>query len=264
MPSPFPGMDPFLEDPSHWSDFHFTFINYWREAIAEQLPEEFEANVGERVYLVEMDPDARKLIYPDVGVSDVGPAGAQLAEHVAPTATAAVATLEPVTIPLETVQGPREAYIEVLHRPDRELVGVLELLSPANKHEPGRTEYLSKRNAIIRQSVHLVELDLLLGGRRLPLRQPLPPADYYYLLARRDRRPDCQVFAWQMAHLLPCVPVPLLPPHADLVIDLGQVFATAYDRAKYGRRLAYGKPCPAPLRQDQQHWVHEIISAPRP
>ena len=69
MSSPFPGMDPFLEDPAYWPDFHYTFINYWREAIAEKLPEEFEANLGERVYLVEVDPDTRKLIYPDIGLS---------------------------------------------------------------------------------------------------------------------------------------------------------------------------------------------------
>jgi Protein of unknown function (DUF4058) len=257
MPSPFPGMDPFLEDPSHWSDFHFTFINYWREAIAEQLPEEYEANVGERVYLVEMDPDSRKLIYPDIGVSD-----ARIVPG-APAFASSTATLEPVTIPLETVEGPREAFIEILHRPDRELVGVLELLSPANKQEPGRTEYLSKRNAIIRQSVHLVELDLLLGGRRLPLRRPLPADDYYYLLARGDQRPECQVFHWSLAHALPRVPVPLRPPYADLMIDLGQVVSTAYDRARFGRRLAYGKPCLAPLRQHQEQWVREIVSSAR-
>ena len=63
-------------------------------------------------------------------------------------------------------------------------MAVLELLSPANKQNPGRTEYLSKRNAILRQNVHLVELDLLLGGERLPLLKSLPLDDYYYLLKR--------------------------------------------------------------------------------
>src|SRR6266540_219691 len=78
----------------------------------------------------------------------------------------------------ELLDGPKEAYIEILHRPDRSLVAVLELLSPANKEQPGRTEYLAKRRAILVQPVHLVELDLLLGGRRLPMQQPLPDGDY--------------------------------------------------------------------------------------
>src|SRR5947209_5759723 len=177
MRSPFPGMDPFLEDPAYWSDFHYTFINYWREAIADQLPSEYEANLGERLYLVEMmDPETRTLVYPDVAVSDRAPSSSP-----APASAAAVATLEPITIPLNVVEGPRETYIEILHGPERSVVAVLELLSPTNKHEPGRTEYLSKRNALLRQSVHLVELDLLLGGQRLPMGKPLPPADYYYL-----------------------------------------------------------------------------------
>jgi hypothetical protein len=248
-------MDPFLEGPGHWSDFHFTFINYWREAIADQLPSEYEANLGDRVYLVEVDPDTRKLIYPDIGVSE-GATGAPV-----PATTATIATLEPVSIPLEIVEGPHEAYIEILHRPDLTLVAVLELLSPANKEDPGRTEYLSKRNALIRQNVHLVELDLLLGGRRLPLRRPLPAADYYYLLSRGERRPDCDVFHWNLDQPLPALPIPLRPPHADLKIDLAQVLTTAYDRGRFARRLAYRQPCPAPLRPEQQRWVAEILAS---
>lgn len=254
MPSPFPGMDPFLESPETWLDFHYTFINYWREAIADALPDEFEANLGERVYLVEVDPESRKLIYPDVAVSHAEPASRS-------GSASASATLEPVTIPLETIEGPRETYIEILHRPDRSLVAVLELLSPANKQSPGRTEYLSKRNAILRQNVHLLELDLLLGGERLPLQRPLPVGDYYYLVARAELRPDCQVYAWTLPHVLPRLPLPLRPPYKDAVIDLGQVFTTAYDRGRFGRRLAYQRPCPAPLRDDQRSWVASIVAA---
>jgi hypothetical protein len=254
MSSPFPGMDPFLEDPAYWPDFHSTFINYWREAVAEKLPAEFEANLGERVYLIEVDPEARRLVYPDVGVSQGELTGTPRAMN-----AAAVATLEPVNIPLEVLEGPRETYIEILHRPDRALVAVLEL-SPANKHDPGRTEYLSKRNALIRQNVHLVELDLLLGGRRLPMAKPLPPADYYYLLCRAELRFDCQVFRWNLPDPLPRLPVPLRPPHGDLLIDLSQVFATAYERGRFGRRLAYDKPCPAPLSEEQRRWVQGIVA----
>lgn len=258
MSRPFPGMDPFLEGPAAWLDFHLRFINSWAEAIAEQLPSEYEANLGERVYLVEMDPDTRKLVYPDIGVS-----AGQSSAPASPATATGLATLEPVTVPLEVIDGPREAFIEILHGPDRELVTVLELLSPANKHEPGRTEYLSKRGALIRQNVHLVELDLLLGGQRLPLARPLPPADYYYLLARAEERFDCRVYFWNLPQRLPTLPVPLRPPDADLGIDLAAVFATTYERGRFGRRLAYAKPCPAPLRPEQQRWAAEVVAAQR-
>lgn len=88
----------------------------------------------------------------------------------------AVATLEPVTIPLVIEEPARQTYIEILRRPDRHLVAVLELLSPANKTRVSRAEYLAQRNAILRQDVHLLELELLLQGERMPLRDPLPRA----------------------------------------------------------------------------------------
>src|SRR4051794_37267166 len=111
MASPFPGMDPFLEDPAFWPDFHFTFINYWREAIADVLPENYEATIGERVYLIENDPDLRKLSSPDIAVIE-----GQRTARSAYQATG-VATLEPVNVPLVVLDGYRESYIDILHQP---------------------------------------------------------------------------------------------------------------------------------------------------
>src|SRR5256885_2285329 len=138
MASIFPGMDPFLEDPAYWADFHSRFINNWADAISEVLPEHYEANLGERVYLVEHDPEARKLMSPDIGVVE-SPTTSQT-----PSSSGSPVTLIPVTVPLTILEGPKETFIEILHKPDRELVSVLELLSPANKEQPGRTEYLAK------------------------------------------------------------------------------------------------------------------------
>src|SRR6266849_1603503 len=167
MASPFPGMDPFLESPAHWPDFHARFFNYWCEAVADLLPANYSARIGERMYLVDR------------------PANGTPASEV------------------------RETYIEILHRPDRTLVAVLELLSPANKEQPGRGTYLTKRNALLRQEVHLVELDRLMGGQRLPMRVSLPTGHYYAFVARADRRPDCQVYAWTLPLPLPTFPIPL-------------------------------------------------------
>ncbi|MEZ6149030.1 MAG: DUF4058 family protein [Pirellulaceae bacterium] len=209
MPSPFPGIDPFIESQAFWSDFHARFVNYWCEAISEALPNAYEAGLGERVYLIEHDPDSRKLVFPDVAVLHED-------ELQQPAKSRGIATLEPVTIPLTILEGPRETFIEIIHRPDHNLVTALELLPPANKQQPGRTEYLAKRNAMLYQNVHLVELDLLRGGSRLPLAGPLPAGDGYYLVSRADKRPDCQVYAWPMPHQLPTLPVPLRAPDADL------------------------------------------------
>src|SRR5262249_54953635 len=193
--------------------------------------------------------------FPDVAVTH-GELLTQISESSA--GTTATATVEPVTIPLTILEGPRETYIEILHQPDRSLVAALELLSPANKEQPGRTEYLAKRRALLLQNVHLVELDLLFGGGRLPLQLPLPPADYYYLVSRGDQRPNCQVYRWTLRQSLPTLPVPLRAPDADLHIDLAAVFATAYERGRFFRRLSYQGPVPAFLRDDNQQWCEAI------
>lgn len=254
MPSPFPGMDPFLESPAYWSDFHARFVNCWCEAIAEALPPNYEAGLGEHVYLMECDPDGRKLVFPDVAVTHAvgSPSGA--------TANP-IATLEPVTIPLTILEGPRETYIEILHRPDRTLVTALELLSPANKQQPGRSEYLAKRQALLYQQVHLVELDLLRGGRRLPLKQPLPAGDCYYFVSNADRRPDCDVYFWPLGQPLPALPVPLRAPDPDLRIDLSVAFATAYDRGRFQRRIDYRGTLPPHLHPDERAWVESVLAA---
>jgi hypothetical protein len=246
-------MDPYLEDPAYWSDFHSTFVNYWREAVADALPPNYEARIDETVYLVEHDPDARKLGRPDVSITqrENGALGAGSA------ASSAVATLEPVTIPLQLLDGPRETYIEILHRPDRTLVTVLELLSPANKTEPGRSQYWAKRDAILYQNVHLIELDLLVGGRRPPLQREPPPADYYYFLSRAEERPDCKVYSWTVRQPLPRLPVPLRAPDPDIHIDLSAVFAVAYERGRFGKSIDYRSAPTAHLKPQDTAWAHD-------
>lgn len=64
---------------------------------------------GERVYLVEYDPDARKLGFPDVAVTEIDRSQQTSAQ------STGIATLEPITIPLTILEGPRETYIEILH-----------------------------------------------------------------------------------------------------------------------------------------------------
>src|SRR6187455_60337 len=111
MPSPFPGMDPYLEGPAFWPDFHHTFITCWREVIADALPDSYDARIGERVNLTQLEPEVVKLIYPDVAVS-------QRAHSKPTSSTGGAATLEPEIVPQTYVEEIHEGYVEILHRPD--------------------------------------------------------------------------------------------------------------------------------------------------
>jgi Protein of unknown function (DUF4058) len=249
MSSPFPGMDPYLETPALWSDFHASFITYWRDTLIDCLPGNYEARIDEKVSLVERSVPRKKLIEPDVAVTQHGPS---LATSSAP---AGVATLEPVTMSLIIEEETHARHIEILYRPDHTLVATLELLSPTNKEGPGRALYLAKRNALFHQPVHLVELDLLLKGQRLPLEEKLPVGDYYALVSRWDKRPKCQVYAWTMQQPLPPLPIPLLPPDPDVWIDLGALFATTYRRGRYDRSVDYSQPPPIKLDTARLAWA---------
>jgi len=232
---PFPGIDPYLEAQGFWPDFHATFINYWREAIADGLPDHYEVRIDERANLAAVTTAAS-------------------------TPASGIVALEPVAIPLLIEEETRETYIEILQRPDRILVTVLELLSPSNKEEPGRSDYLARRNTLLKHPVHLVELDFLLGGRRLPLARDYPAGDYFALVARGDRRPNCDVYSWNLTHTIPAIPAPLRAPDPDMVIDLSAVFALSYERGRYSQSINNSIDPALPLAQSQLSWIRQQVA----
>ncbi len=248
MKTPFPGIDPFLEAQGYWPDFHATFSTYLRDAIGDLLPDQYMVRIEERTYFVEHDPTSVRLIRPDVAI-----------EHSPglPSYRGGRAALEvePITIPIPILEEIRETFIEILHRPDRSLVAVIELLSPDNKVEPGFGQYVAKRDALLRGPVHVIELDFLVGGRRLPMGRPLPIGDAYALVARGDRRPDCEVYAWSIRRPLPAIWLPLLAPDPDLRLDLAEVYATAFRRGRYARSVDDSTPLAIPLGLDDRSWA---------
>ncbi|HSU65466.1 MAG TPA: DUF4058 family protein [Tepidisphaeraceae bacterium] len=252
MPSPFPGMDPYLESPTHWSDFHPTFIQAWREIIADRLPSDYFARIGEDVVLIAPELPVRQSRVPDVVISrDPIQAGTGA------TALIGGVRVEPTTLAnIEYLDPHTETFIEILRFPDQQVVAVLELLSPTNKYGDGRGFYFEKRQQLLRQKVHIVELDLLRAGRRLELDRPLPAGDYYAFVSRSERRPLCDVYPWTVREPLPLLPIPLLAPDADIEIDLGEAFRTAYQRGRYHRLIRYDQVPPAPsFAGDDGEWV---------
>jgi hypothetical protein len=245
MPSPFPGVDPYVESHGYWPDFHKSFMVYCSDAINEHLPDDYYARIDERVNLVS-EPDARDSRFrPDV------------AEGWRRTVSVPAAEGEPVPVTLESLYEERQVFIKILHHPDRSLVTVIELLSPADKDGPGRVLYLARRNDLLVQPVHLVELDFLLGGARLPTRGALPPGDYYATVARADHRPVCGVYDWTVRKPFPKVGVPLLPSDPDIPLDLAALFTRVYDRGLYARTINYAAPLGAgvALSPEDRAWA---------
>ena len=159
------------------------------------------------------------------------------------------------------VERHTERHLQIIHRATERVVAVLELLSFAYKN-PGRNglgKYLKKRNEFLSSGCHLIELDLLRGGQRLPMSAPLPPGDYFALIGRIGHTPRCQVFGWSLRAKLPLLPIPLLPDDPEATLDLDAAFGSAYDSSFYSRRLPYREPLAPPMREDDNAWVRERL-----
>src|SRR5215831_17508268 len=178
MPSPFPGMDPYIEG-EEWEDFHLLFVAELRRQLTPRLRPKYLVRGEEYVYLLREPGAERGRIRPDTFVAETRPRPPGL-----PAASGGVGMLEaPLSLPLPQIDWHRQVHLEVRRAGTGEVVCVIELLSPVNKQGGGREDYLRKRAAVLQSTAHIVELDLLRSGQRLPMDEPLPPADYYALVS---------------------------------------------------------------------------------
>ncbi|HEY2155148.1 MAG TPA: DUF4058 family protein, partial [Isosphaeraceae bacterium] len=223
------------------------------------LPRPYDARIEERLTVV--THEGEEMPYrADVLVTGGRPTSPGSSE-----ARAAGATAMPVTIPYAAIaETIVERWIEVRRQPGRALVAVIELLSPSNKVGDGRPEYLRKREELIRQSVHLVELDFLLRGRRLPMASPLPPGDAFALVGRADRRDDCEVYGWSIREAPPTIPVPLDAPDPDVPLDLAAIYAAAHEEGEYERTVDRPRPLAVPLQPDDLAWAESLARVESP
>ena len=157
-------------------------------------------------------------------------------------------------------QEQRETYLVIREQRTLEIITIIETLSPANKRASidGREQYLENREEILRSRTNLVELDLLRGGKRLPVIAP-PAGDYFAIIRRghhRSRRAD--VFHWNLRQPLPEIKIPLKEGEPEVPLNLHQVFTTVYDRARYQLSLDYTAQLKLPLADQDLAWVAEV------
>ncbi len=255
MPSPFPGMDPYIERQA-WEDFHHRLMVVMSEPLTEHLRPRYVVKVEERVYVEHALGERPELIRPDVTILDRG-TGNQRQIRESSTTLGAFPVV--VTLPIAELQ--RELYLTIRERETMEVVTVIEVLSPGNKRpsSDGRREYLTKRETVLRSPTHLIELDLLRGGERLPTIEALPSADYYAFVCRARQRPLAEVYPWTLRHQLPSIPVPLVQGDPEINLDLQAVFTTVYDRAGYDYALDYAQPVEPPLGEEELAWCAAIL-----
>ncbi|MBM4042784.1 MAG: DUF4058 family protein [Planctomycetes bacterium] len=258
MPSPLPGMDPYIEHPEVWSDFHGDLAAEVRAVLNQEIQPRYVARLVPRVTYEIVEVEEIHGARPDVGVWRPEPASEEGYGGVAVIAAAPAESLIAMEVPL------RLFTVEVREVGTLRLVTAIEILSPSNK-QPGHDaceEYLRKRRSLLRSEAHLIEIDFLRGGQRPPLDRPVPPAPYYVTLSRSNRRPRVEVWPIQLRDKLPVIPVPLLYPDPDAPLDLGRVVAAVYERGAYARLIDYRQPPPPPPLSDADAaWLDERLVA---
>jgi hypothetical protein len=278
MPSPFPGMDPYLESARFFSDLHSGLIFAMKDDLQGKLSQAYYAQSGQRVWL----EVSERYVEPDVNVMrerreiphrDHG--GVAVAE---PEVETEIASGEPILITVETVEHDDhiENFLEIHSRwsgQDR-LIATIELVSPSNKApgDEGYDKYRAKQREMLAGQVHLIEIDLLRAGTHVTAvpkdiaKEKAGPFDYHVSVHRFDRPKDFLVYPIRLQQRLPVITVPLLPEDPPVQLDLQAAFNRAYDAGPYRKAIWYGKdPIEPPLQPDQAAWAAmkvNIVSPP--
>ena len=226
MPSPFPGMDPYLEEPSLWPDFYVGLLVAIRSALNEKLPESYVARADRHV--LDHEPDADKRFMPNK--------------------------------PALERQGNR--FIKIMDLESRSTVTVVEGITHAYKElQRVRGSCIAKRNEYLATGTNLVEIDLLRFGKRLAEVEPvLPVADYFVTVVRAADSSHARIWPSSVRTPLPSIFVPLKAADADVVISLQACFVQAFGQGRYERELDYTKPPEPPLQEPDATWARKLLA----
>jgi hypothetical protein len=221
MPSPFPGMDPFLEEEKVWPTFHHHFIAGLFQILLPNLIDRYRARVGQRQYATEM-PLFTSIIREEHCEEFI---------EIRQRSDNKLVTLVDVVSPANklTTQG-RESYLD------------------------------RRRDARI-QHASIVEIDLVLQGQPLLdySREGLPDWDYAVTVTRAMQPERHEIYTATVQKRLPRFKLPLALDDRDTVVDLQAAFARCYDQGGFSAQLDY-QATPALIKNaDDRTWVNDLL-----
>ncbi|NET38424.1 MAG: DUF4058 family protein [Cyanothece sp. SIO1E1] len=262
MPSPFPGMDPYLENPELWPEVHSRLIVALADAIASPLLPNYYVAIEKRTYFAYSEESVLVGI-PDVSVLSERKQADQALKTNNNLSTATLSRSDQpqsVTVPLsEEIQ---ERYLEIRETNTGTVVTTIEVLSPKNKRSgQGRDAYLRKRQQILTSYTHLVEIDLLRNGTPMPVQGEKGVTDYRILLSRSDTRPQAQLYAFNLRDTIPAFVLPLKTGDEEPRIELKSSLDGIYDRAGYRFRIDYNQAASPALSAPDIDWADALLVA---
>ena len=269
MPSPFPGMNPYLEYPVFWSSFHTRLMVAIADTMAPILrPNNYYIEVETRTYNEQEDgeDEDEDLL---VGIPDAAVLSASSSKQPRDTVLSDTGTTltqsrpQPITLPMPTTV--KERYLEVREAGTDAVITVIEVLSPKKKKRgKGRVAYERKRSRILGSLSNLIEIDLLRGNPPMTMLGSVQPTHYRIVVSRSEQRPTADLYGFNLQEPIPSFPLPLKPENQEPTVDLQEIVHGVCDRAGYDARIDYRQPVPAPaLAKVDQQWMNELLASQR-
>ena len=257
MPSPFPGMDPYLEDPAIWTGVHAAILGAVFEMLGPAMRPKYIVRFEERVFVTGEDDPGYRSIVPDVRVVERDPNDWS---H-SPVIAGAIA--EPIRVIVPTEEEIHEKSLHVIDVRDRSIVTVIELLSPTNKtaRSFGRESFLRKRREVLAGDANWLEIDLLRDGVRTPNPTNAPPTPYRAYLSRSGPPRDSFVWPIRLEDRLPTVAVPLRGGDPDVPLDLQLAVNAAVERGSYDLDSEYSADPVPPLTGPAADWARRLLTS---
>lgn len=255
MPSPFPGMNPYLEHPELWPEVHHWINTFIAELLIPKLRPKYRVAVEKRVYQI-TDGDSVLVGIPDVTIGKYLKPTEKEPSNIA----VALPPPKPITVNIPIPEEVRESYLEVREVGTGEFVTVIELISPKNKRPgEGRKAYDTKRQKVFGSSTHLVEIDLLRGGEPMPILGNQIKSDYRILVSRSELRPQAELYPFNLPEQIPTFVLPLRKGDTEPLVDLQSVIQDLFDRAGFDLAIDYNREPVAPIGDADVVWVNELL-----
>ena len=260
MPSSFPGMNPYLENPALWPNVHGRLIVAIADALSPLLLPKYQPIIEESVYKTSGQGSVM------VGVPDIAPQktsrkAADKRRSESDSAVAlAVSDASPVIVELPVPVTLRQRFIEIRNTANQEVVTVIEVLSLANKRGEGRLRYTQKRERIIESRANLVEIDLLHKGAAMPTVNGSVECPYRILVSAERSRPQALLYPFGLTQPLPTVSIPLREGDREPKIDFQALLNRVYERSGYRFSIDYSQPPKPGWAEAELAWIAEQTS----
>jgi len=225
MPSPFPGMDPYLEDEALWPLFQHQLVASLYQILLPGLVDRYRARINQRTYVTE-EPLFTSIIRQE--------------------------RQEEFIELRQRTDGRLVTLIDMPSPINKTLT-------------QGRTAYLDTRRMARSQNASIVEIDLSLQGTPLLdySREGLPEWDFAVTVTRCTQPERYEIYTSTLAKRLPRFKVPLSPDDRDTVLDLQATFARAFDQSNFAGKIDYKLDPATKMSDTQLAWIADWLKQMR-